>query len=126
MKKIKSILYDIINGVLGGAFIAAGSVSAIEYMERGPSTVILFAVIGIIGCIAIEHAVSSRIAVCAVSAGLFLVGAFLNIDIIKYMASGFVIYAGCAMSLPEKGVFSDAVTAASASVGFMTVLAVIL
>lgn len=125
MEKTKSILYDIINGGAGGAFIAAGCVSAIDYMERGPSFVILFAVMGIIGCIIIEHAVSSRAAVLA-AMGAFLCGMLLKSDVIKYVASGFIIYAGCALALPEKDVFTDAATAAAAAGGFMIVLAAML
>lgn len=122
----KGILYDIINGIAGGAFIAVGSVSAIDYMERGPSSVLLFVVIGIMGCIAAEYFLRSRGAVCALSAGMFLVGMLLGIPLIRYLASGFVIYTGCALSLPEKDIFTDAVTAASAAVGFMMALTAIL
>lgn len=122
MKKLKPILCDILNGAAGGAFIAAGSMAAIDYMERGPSKALLLAVLGIVLSIVFEYALKSRAAVCAVSLGLFLLGFFSNSEIIKCLASGFVIYAGCALALPEKNVFTDAVTAASASVGFMAVL----
>lgn len=36
MKKLNSILCDILNGAAGGAFIAAGSMAAIDYMKTEP------------------------------------------------------------------------------------------
>ena len=68
MKKLNSILCDILNGAAGGAFIAAGSMAAIDYMERGPSKALLLAVLGIVLCIVFEYALKSRAAVCAVEA----------------------------------------------------------
>lgn len=129
MKKIQitgKTSFDIINGMAGGALIAAGSTSAIGYMERGPSSVLLFVVIGIMGCIAAEYFLRPRGVMFALSAGIFLAGMLLNIESIRYVASGFVIYAGCALALPERDIFTDAVTAASAAVGFMFVLAAML
>ena len=128
MKDSKIILTDVIKGIVGGALIASGSLSAIGFTGLAASYILVVSLVasGAFAAIVMDSLGVNSIAACAASVIMFLIGRYFDIKFIEYMASGAVMYLGCVLSMPESDVFTNAVTGGSAAFGFLTAVAVML
>lgn len=128
MKDDKKILADIIKGAVGGVFIAYGSLMAIRYADSSAAyaVVIAFVIAGVISGIVSDFMGINYMAVIALSVVLIVLGKICAICHMEYMALGLIMYMGCTLALPDKDVYTDAVTGAAASAGFLTAVLIIL
>ncbi len=124
----KNITAKIVSGAAGGAFIAAGSLSAIGFTGSGAvyGVVIAFVIIGALLGIILDTCGHGVYALFLLSGAMAAAGRFLNLVFLEYMASGAVMYMGCVLALPESDIFTNAVTGAAAAAGFLTAVTIML
>ncbi len=124
----KDVPADVVRGGAGGAFIAIGALSAIEFTAEGEgyAIVIAFVIAGALIGIVLDAVKSGGIAPLVVSAVLFAIGRAFGVEFAEYMASGAVMYMGYVLALPEEDIFTNAVTGAAAAAGFLAAVVVLL
>lgn len=124
----KNIPAKIVNGTAGGAFIAAGSLSAIGFTEGDVlyAVVILLVTAGALLGIILDACGHGGYALFLLCGALIAAGKVLDIGFAEYMASGAVMYTGCVLALPEADTFTNAVTGAAAAAGFLTAVTIML
>lgn len=128
MKINKKTASDLFKGLIGGVFIAVGSLSAIGFTEDAVNCVpaIVLLIIGAFVGIVLDMLKVNKLMVCIVSAAAFASVFFARLEYAQYASAGIVMYIGCALALPEKDVLTNAVTGASAAVGFIAAVLSIL
>lgn len=128
MKVSKKVVLDLFKGIIGGIFIAVGSLSAIGFTENAVNCVpaIVLLIIGAFAGILLDTLKVNKIIVCIISVSAFCLVFFPGLEYVKYASAGIVMYIGCALALPEKDILTNAVTGASAAAGFITAVLAIL
>lgn len=128
MKDGKKTLTDIIKGVVGGTFIAYGSLMAINYADNSTAyaVVIAFVVCGVILGILSDLIGINFLAVLALAVILIVIGKIFRLCYMEYAVLGLIMYMGCTLALPDKDVYTDAVTGIAAIVGFLAAVLIIL
>lgn len=124
----KRTAVDLFKGVIGGVFIAVGALSAIGFTENAVNCVpaIILLIIGAFVGIVLDMLKVNKIILSIISVVAFVVVFYIGLEYAQYAAAGVIMYMGCALALPEKDVFTNAVTGASAAVGFIAAVLVII
>jgi len=112
---------DLFKGLVGGVFIAVGALSAIGFTENAGNCIsaIIFLIIGALIGIVLDMLKISKFILSSISVIAFATVFFAGLEYAQYAAAGVVMYIGCALALPEKDIITNAVTGASAAVGFI-------
>lgn len=128
MKINKKTAADLFMGLVGGIYIAVGSLSAIGFTEDAVNCVpaIVLLIIGAFVGIVLDAIKINKLLVYVVSIIAFVSVFFARLEYAQYVSAGVVMYVGCALALPEKDVLTNAVTGASAAVGFIAAVLTIL
>ncbi len=128
MKIDKKTAADLFKGAIGGVFIAVGALSAIGFTENAVNCVpaIVLLIIGAFIGIILDMLKVNKFILCIISAIAFASVFYAGLEYAQYAAAGVVMYIGCALALPEKDVFTNAVTGASAAIGFIAAVLVII
>ena len=128
MRVNKRRLAESAEGLIGGVFIAVGAFSAIGFTENPDKSfaAVAFLIVGAFIGILIDILRINRYIVSILSAVLLAAAYFSKIELLGYIVSGTVLYAGCLLALPEKDMSENALTGAAAAVGFITAVILIL
>ena len=128
MKDGKKIFACIIKGLLGGAFIAAGSFWAVDTADNnaGYAFAAAFIIAGAFMGIIVDMLNIKTVILIPILVMLFVFGKSYDIGSAVYVSLGALMYAGCVLALPEADVYVNAVTGASAAAGFLAAVLLIL
>lgn len=128
MRVNKRRLTESVEGLIGGVFIAVGAFSAIGFTENPDKSfaAVAFLIVGAFIGILIDILKINRYIVSMLSVVILAAAYFSKIELLEYIVSGTVLYAGCLLALPEKEMSENTLTGAAAAVGFITAVILIL
>ena len=128
MKDRKKTFACVLKGLLGGAFIAAGSFWAIDMADNnaGYAFAATFIIIGAFMGIVTDMLNIRLTVLIPILIVLFVFGRSYDVRPAVYVSLGALMYAGCILALPEDDAYVNAVTGASAAAGFLAAVLLIM